>query len=105
MKKFLKAERQLFLRLCVPGSGVLSKNEKEQIAVLRNNDVTYLKLLAAVETAQKELTELQKHYADKFSLSNAVSSSVEEQSSSVVECMNEDYYNDEEDMLDAPILL
>ena len=51
----LKSERQLFLKLCVPNSGVLSKNETEQIQALEVNNVTYLKLLSEIEEKEKNL--------------------------------------------------
>ena len=60
--KFLKSERQLFLMLRIYGNGVLSKCEKDQIKILRKHDVTYLKLLGAVKTAQKRVTDLQKDF-------------------------------------------
>ena len=66
-KQFTKAERQLFLKLCVANSGVLSKNETEQLKVLKDNNVTYLRLLAAVEATHKKLTALQKEYDERFS--------------------------------------
>ena len=66
-KQFTKTERQLFLKLCVANSGVLSKNETEQLKVLKDNNVTYLRLLAAVEATHKKLTALQKEYDKRFS--------------------------------------
>ena len=91
-KMHTQKERQLFLRLCVPSSGALGKKEEEQLAILRDNDVTYLKLLAAVESAQKRLTALEKDFRDSFSSE----SSVEQQSSTVPETNGEDYYEQED---------
>jgi len=62
----------------VPNSGVLSKNESEQLKVLEENDVTYLKLLADVESAGKKLTSLRKRYDKEFLSSSEGSPSVEE---------------------------
>ena len=77
-KGFLRTERQLFLKISVPNSGVLSKNESEQLKVLEENDVTYLKLLANVESAGKKLTSLRKKYDEEFLSSSEGSPSVEE---------------------------
>ena len=77
-KGFLRTERQLFLKISVPNSGVLSKNESKQLKVLEENDVTYLKLLANVESAGKKLTSLRKKYDEEFLSSSEGSPSVEE---------------------------
>ena len=66
-KGFLKSERQLFLKLCVPNSGVLSKNESEQIQALEANNGTHLKLLAEIEVTVTRLIILKKEYNDEFS--------------------------------------
>ena len=55
-KQFTKAEKHLFLKLCVANSGLLSKNETDHLKVLKDNNVTYLRLLAAVEATHKKLT-------------------------------------------------
>ena len=65
-KGFLKSERQLFLKLCVPNSGVLSKNETEQIQALEANNVTYLKLLSEIEVIVNRLDFLKKEYNEQF---------------------------------------
>ena len=87
-KSFSKSERQLFLKLCVPNSGVLSKSEAEEIKVLETNNVTYLKLMAEIEVAQTKLTKLKKQYDEDFSLSEP-SPSVEE--------LNKDEFNKEDE--------
>ena len=97
----MKSERQLFLKLCVPGSGVLSKCEKDHIEVLRKHDVTYLKLLGAVEAAQKRVINLQKEFDDCF----PSRSSVEQESLTVDETNDENYYEDEDEMVDDPVIL
>ena len=61
-----RAERQLFLRMCVPKSGKLGKDESEQIECLHQNNVTYLRLMAAKETIELQLTSNQKAYDEQF---------------------------------------
>ena len=100
-KMHTQKERQLFLRLCVPSSGALGKKEEDQLSVLQANDVTYLKLLAAVESAQKRLTQLQKDLCDN--LSSRLS--VEQQSLDVPGNGCENYYAEEDDIDEAPELL
>jgi len=91
-KAFNQSERKLFLRICAPNSGVLSKNESEQLQVLASNNVTYLKLIAEIETLTTKLTDLKKQYDEEFSLSDASPS---------VEIMSEDELNDkDEDLLE-----
>ena len=65
-KAFSKLERQVFLKMSVPNSGVLSKNEAEHIKVLRDKNVTYLCLLADVQTLETKLVTLQKEYDASF---------------------------------------
>ena len=88
-----KANRCLFLKMCVPGSGVLGKKESEQLQVLVKHDVTYLKLLSVAETLQKELTSLQKEYDECMSSSAFLLSSVEKE-------QTEDYNEEDEDILE-----
>ena len=57
---------------------MLSKNESEQLKVFKENDVTYLKLLANVESTGKKLTSLEKQYDKEFLSSSESSLSVEE---------------------------
>ena len=91
-KYFIKAEHQLFLKLCVPKSGVLGKDEKEQFQVLQKHNVTYLKILAEVETHRRKLTELQKQYDKELSSREA---------SLTVELLSKDEGNEEvDDILD-----
>ena len=63
-KAFTAAERKVILRICAPDSGVLSKGEREHIDIFRKENVTYLKILAAVEGKKIELTNLKKHLTD-----------------------------------------
>ena len=84
-KGFNQSERKLFLRICVPNSGVLSKNESEQLQVLASNNVTYLKLIAEIETITTKLTKLKKQYDEEFSLFK---------DSPSVEIMSKDEFND-----------
>ena len=71
---------------------MLSKNESEQLQVLASNNVTYLKLIAEIETLTTKLTDLKKQYDEEFSLSDASLS---------VEIMSKDELNDEdEDLLE-----
>ena len=51
-------DRKIFLKLCVPDSGVISKSEEVQLSVLVEHDVTYLKFMSCKETMAKKLTEL-----------------------------------------------
>ena len=52
--------------MSIPNSGVLSKNEAEHIKVLRDKNVTYLCLLADVQTLETKLVTLQKEYDASF---------------------------------------
>ena len=61
---FTVAERKVILHVCAPDSGVLSKGEGEHIDIFRKENVTYLKILAAVEGKKIKLTNLKKHLAD-----------------------------------------
>ena len=63
-KAFTAAERKVILRICAPDSGVLLKGEREHIDIFRKENVTYLKILAAVEGKKIELTNLKKHLTD-----------------------------------------
>ena len=65
-KQYTKAKHQMFLKLCVEKSGVLGKNESKNIAVLKEKDVTYLRLLAAVEKTQKKLSDAKRKYDNCF---------------------------------------
>ena len=51
-------DRKIFLKLCVPDSGVISKSEEVQLSVLVEHDVTYLKLMSCKETMTTKLTAL-----------------------------------------------
>ena len=88
-KAFSKAERQVFLKMSVPNSGVLSKNEAEHIKVLRDNNVTYLCLLADVQTTETKLVTLQKEYDTSFP-SGDDSSTVDKSVEFVEEKINKD---------------
>ena len=57
---------------------MLSKNESEQLKVFKENDVTYLKLLANVKSTGKKLTSLKNQYDKEFLCSSDSSLSVEE---------------------------
>ena len=63
--------------------------------------MTYLKLLGAVETAQKHVTDLQKEFNDWF----LSSSSVEQKPSTVDDTMEENYYEGDDEMIDDPLIL
>ena len=84
------------MKLCLPNSGVLSKNETKQVKVLRDNNVTYLKLLAAVETTNKTLTSSQKEYDDKFSAFD----NPRDQEASVEEIENKGCNNNDQENID-----
>ena len=56
----------MFLNQCIEKCGVLGKNESKNIAVLKEKDVTYLRLLAAVEKTQKKLSDAKRKYDDCF---------------------------------------
>ena len=45
---FTKAERQCILKICVPNSGVLSKDEKEHIRTFENNNGAYARMKSEV---------------------------------------------------------
>ena len=64
----------------MPNSGVLSKNESNQLKVLEKNDVIYLKLLTDVESTGKKLTSLKKRHDKEFLFSSEGVLSVEEMS-------------------------
>ena len=74
----------------------MGKGEKEHIAVLKDKDVTHLRLLGAVEKAQKRLTSSKKKYDELLS---SIDSNLPRQSS-VEEIDNEDDNNEDNDMLD-----
>ena len=71
-QKTTKIEQQLFLRMCVPESKKLGKKPDKQIECLRNNNVTYLRLLAARETIESKLTSLKKLYEEQFCSKSSV---------------------------------
>ena len=70
-KAFNQSKRKIFLRICVPNRGVLSKNESKMLQVLSSNNVTYLKLIAEIKIITTKLTEIKKQYGEEFSLSKA----------------------------------
>ena len=93
-----KANRCLFLKMRVPGSGVLGKKESKQLQVLLKHNITHLKLFNAAEILQKELTSLQKEYGECMSSSAFLLSSVENEQT--------EYYNKEdEDILESLVKL
>ena len=87
-KMFTKSEHQLFLKLCAPASGVLLKSKSKQIEMSVKHDVSYLKLLAAVEAGQKKLTGLQKQ-CDTLCFSSLLDQS------SFVNCADNNYNNED----------
>ena len=59
-KAFTAGERKVILRLCAPESKMLLKGEREHIDVFQKHNVTYLKIMAAIEDKNIELTSLKK---------------------------------------------
>ena len=55
-KAFTAAERNVILRICAPESKVLSKGKCEHIDVFWKHNITYLKIMAAIEDKNIELT-------------------------------------------------
>ena len=98
-KSFTAAERKVILRLCAPESKVISKGEREHLDVFKKENVTYLKVLAAVEGKKIELTELKKQLADIQLDREAVHSDL----ASVQEAKNDyeiDFIDDDVDLLE-----
>ena len=85
----------------MPLSGVLENKEEDQLRVLQTNKVIYQKLLADVETAQKQLTQLQKYLCNNFTSRL----SVEQQPLNVPGNIFEGYYAEEDDIFEDPKLL
>ena len=94
--KYTSKERQLFLKLCVENSCALGKGEKYHITVLKDNNVTHLRLLGAIKKARKRLTGSKKKF-DK--LLSSVDSNLPCQLS-VEDIDKEDDNNNGNDMLD-----
>ena len=65
---FTKAERQCILKICVPNSGVLSKDEKEHIRTFESNNVTIMKMMSDVHQLKDRLTFLQKQLDECLSV-------------------------------------
>ena len=55
----------MILRLCAPESKVLSKGEREHIDVFQKCNVTYLKIMAAIEDKNIKLTSLRKQLEEQ----------------------------------------
>ena len=91
--KHTSAERKLFLKLCIDNSGLLGKEERMQLECFRKNNVTCLRLLAAVETFEAKLIVRKKEYDIKFLQSNDCQSSV-------VDCANKDDISLDKDLLE-----
>ena len=93
---FTKAERQCILKISVPNSGVLSKNEKEHVNTFRVNNVTYSKITSDVIELRNKLTKYQKEIQDSNSLSDNLPASFDRGSNED----KEQFSDIDEDMID-----
>ena len=91
---FTKAERQCILKISIPNSGVLSKNEKEHVNAFRVNNVTYSKITCDVNDLRNKLTDYQKQIQDSQSSPDVLPASIDRQSNE-----EEDQFSDTDDDL------
>ena len=78
---FTNTERKCLLRLCAPKSGVISKDEKEQLTTFEKINISLTSIMTCVNTMRNTLTSAQKQLDDMNSDSASllsVEASVEE---------------------------